>query len=88
MNRPASIELHIEELVLHGFSPGDRHRIAGAVQTELTRLLADPATRASLGASREIPRLDGGAFQVPSSGPRPESIGVQVAKSLHQGLKR
>jgi len=27
MNPRPSINLHIEELVLHGFAPGDRHRI-------------------------------------------------------------
>jgi hypothetical protein len=34
-----SINLHIEELVLHGFAPGDRHRISEAVEQELTRLI-------------------------------------------------
>ncbi len=34
--KPYNIELHIEELVLHGFSPNDRHAIGEAVQRELT----------------------------------------------------
>ena len=33
------IELHIEELVLHGFAARDRQRIAAAVQLELSRLM-------------------------------------------------
>jgi hypothetical protein len=37
--RPREIELHIEELVLHGFKPGDRWRIGDAVEEELRGLL-------------------------------------------------
>ena len=33
----ARVELHIEELVLHGFPPRDRARIGDAVQAELDR---------------------------------------------------
>ena len=36
-----SIELHIEELLLHSFSPGDQYHIGEAVEQELSRLLAD-----------------------------------------------
>ena len=42
------IELHIEELVLHGFAPADRYRIGDTVQRELTRLLAEQGMPASL----------------------------------------
>ena len=37
--KPMNVELHIEELVLHGFAPGDRYRIGEAVERELQRLL-------------------------------------------------
>ncbi|MEJ2009120.1 MAG: hypothetical protein P8Z30_13360 [Acidobacteriota bacterium] len=52
------VEVHIEELVLHGFAPGDRHRIAVAVKQELSRLILaegvpasarNPSARARLG---------------------------------------
>ena len=49
-----NIELHIEELVLHGFSPGDRYRIGEAVEQELTRLLADRGVPQSLAEGGEI----------------------------------
>ena len=39
--KPKSVLLSIDELVLHGFSPGDRHRIGAAVRGELARLLAE-----------------------------------------------
>ena len=38
MNRP--IRLRIDQLVLHGFDPRDRHAIGDAVRDELTRLLS------------------------------------------------
>jgi hypothetical protein len=87
MNSQTSIELHIEELVLHGFSPRDRHSIAEAVQGELTRLLADPTMRASLAPTREIARLDAGSIQVAANS-KPGAIGAQVAQSFHRGLKQ
>jgi hypothetical protein len=37
----SSIELHIEQFVLHGFAAGDRYAIADGLQHELAKLLAD-----------------------------------------------
>lgn len=44
-----SIELRIEELILHGFSPGDHHRIGAAVERELGHLLSERGLPAALG---------------------------------------
>ena len=38
---PREIEVHIEELVLHGFQPYDRWPIAAALEGELRGLLAE-----------------------------------------------
>lgn len=85
--KPEKIELHIEELVLHGFSPGDRQRIEAAVQKELARRLAEQGVPPSLARGGEMARLDGGSFEVaPSSGT--EAIGAQVALALYGGLNR
>ncbi len=35
------IVIEIDELVLHGFPPGDRYRIGEAVQAELARILGE-----------------------------------------------
>ena len=43
MRRPPRITLTIDRLVLRGFSPRQRDAIAGALQAELQRQLADPA---------------------------------------------
>jgi hypothetical protein len=90
--RTSNIKLHIEELVLHGFAPGDRYSIADAVERELSQLLAQHFTPFS---SAGIPptwvrdlgnvRLDAGAFNVaPDS--RADAVGAQIAQAVHGGL--
>ena len=90
----SNINLHIEELVLHGFAPGDRYTIADAVERELSHLLAQQSTPFT---SAGIPPiwihdsgkllLDAGAFNVaPES--RADSIGAQIAQAVHGGLTK
>ena len=83
----AQIELHIEELVLRGFAPGDRYRIGEAVERELIRQFVDQGTPPSLARGREVSRVDGGAFEV-KPGFGAEAIGVQVAQAVYEGFGR
>lgn len=85
--KPQKIELHIEELVLHGFAPGDRYRIGEAVERELARLFGGACVPPSLAQSVEVESLDGGAFQV-APGARAETIGAQVALAIYGELNR
>jgi hypothetical protein len=84
MTRPARIELHVGELVLHGFAPGDRYRIADAVQSELTRLLGERGL--------PEPLLHGGHFTAreavftPDRGEGPRSSGARIAAAVHASL--
>ena len=81
------IDLHIQELVLHGFPAGDRHRIGDAVQRQLARLFAEQGVPPSLSRHAGAPHLDGGAFDVaPDSSA--ETIGAQVAQAVYGGLSR
>jgi len=80
-------ELNIEELVMHGFTPGDRHRNGEAVEQELTQLLADQGLPDSLERGGEIGHADGGAFEV-AQGSRAQVAGAQVAKAVYGGLRR
>lgn len=79
-----NVELHIEELVLHGFAPGDRHHIGEAVQQELTRLFT-LGVPPSLAQGGEIGRLDGGEFGMTADMQR-GAIGTQIAQSIYRGL--
>jgi hypothetical protein len=82
---PENIELHIEELVLHGFAPGDRYLIGEVVERELVRLFAERGVPPSLSQGGEFGRFNGGAFEV-RQGAKPEVIGVQVAQSIYGGF--
>ncbi|MEQ8152114.1 MAG: hypothetical protein ABRQ30_03785 [Smithellaceae bacterium] len=80
-----NIDLHIEELILFGFAPGDRQRIAEAVQEELARLLRENKLSAVLEQGGEFSRLNCGSFTV-RTGERPESIGRHIGEALYQGM--
>ena len=81
----ANLNLHIEELVLHGFALGDRYRIGEAVQQELTRLFAEQGVPPSLAQGGEVGRLDGGRFEM-AAGMQAGAIGTQIAQSIYGGL--
>lgn len=84
--RPAhSVELHIEELVLHGFASNDRYRIGDALERELTRLVTEQGVPPVISQGVEVARLNAGAFQV-KTGSNPETTGVQLAQAIYRGL--
>ncbi len=85
--KPMDIEVHIEELVLHGFAPGDRYHIADAVERELARSFAQQGLSPSLRNGIEIARVDGGVFRV-AGGAKAETVGSQVAQAVYGGLTR
>ena len=82
---PQAIEVHIDELILHGFPPADRHPIGGAVERELARLFAGQGLPRNLASGSAVGQLDGGAFNV-APGTTPEAIGVQIAQAIYSGL--
>jgi hypothetical protein len=84
---PSSVEIRIEELALHGFTPIDRYRLAAAVERELARLFTDQGVPTSLAQGNEIAHLNGGRFEV-AAGANAEGIGIQVAQALYGGLTR
>jgi hypothetical protein len=81
-----NVELRIEELVLHGFPPGD-HRIGDAVERELSRLFAEGGVPPSLTLGGDIPRLDAGAFEM-NPGLGAQAAGEQIARSLYGGMTK
>lgn len=74
---PARIELEIQEFVLHGFSPLDRHAVAEAVRLELAARVASESPRAF--ASADL--LDAGRFDAPP-GPDAGALAAGVARSI------
>jgi hypothetical protein len=84
-SQKSEINLHIAELVLHGFAPGDRHRISEAVQQELTRLISEQTI--SLASLKSISRdkVDGGAFHMANAA-KPAAVGAQIAGAVLGGI--
>lgn len=79
------IELHIEELVLEGFAPGERYRIGEAVERELTRLMSLNGVPPAWNGNLEIGSVNGGTFHMPSGGAR-GAAGEQIASAVYEGL--
>ncbi|HEY0250035.1 MAG TPA: hypothetical protein VGC41_00830 [Kofleriaceae bacterium] len=74
-----TVELVIDELILHGFAATDRARIGDAVHAELVRRASafqDLASR---------PSLDAGSFTVPRDA-NATAIGTSIATSIADGL--
>lgn len=82
-NRHAgNIELHINELVLHGFPHSERHRIGEAIRQELLRQLSERGIPDALTRQGNVSRLNAGSIQT-GQGSKPERIGMQVAQVVY-----
>lgn len=84
---PANIEVHIKELLLDGFAPGDRYRIAGAVEGELVRLFAEQDVSLSMSEGAEVEWMPRGTIYI-ARGSKAEAIGNQIAQNVHTGINR
>jgi hypothetical protein len=80
-----NLHLHIEELVLHGFAPGDRARIGEAVRVELGRLFRESGVPPALAEGGAADRLAAGSFHTGAT-VRPETTGGQIAAAVYWGL--
>jgi hypothetical protein len=81
------LELHIDELVLLGFDPSDRVRIATAVERELAALLAGAPPSPALLAAGGAERLDGGSFRHDAGAPARQA-GTHIAAAVHGAVQR
>ena len=85
--RLSSVVVRIEELVLHGFAPGDRLRIASAIEAALAQLFVQRGLPAILTRPGMFAEVQGGAFPARPGG-RPEQVGARVADAIYEGLNR
>lgn len=81
------IELYIEELVLEGFSSGDRLRIASAIEAELTRKLENEHLNGSLLTIKDIRWLNLGTINM-AEGSSADKVGKKIANAIYDGLGR
>ena len=80
-----SVEVHIDELVLHGFEPAQRYTIGDAIERELTRLFTDHGAPMAITHDVDIAHLNGGAIDV-KPGSNGETAGIQLARIIYGGL--
>lgn len=87
MNAPRRVVIHIDELVLRGFRPEDRHAIAASLGTELERLYAtSPEGLQALAGRGDVARLRIGNVAL-AAGAGPAQVGSQLAEGLQRGLQ-
>jgi len=82
-----SVELHIDELVLHGFAPGARHRVADALERELTRLFTEQGPPSAIPHDREIEHFNAGTFATERDADI-HAVAAQLAKAIRRGLDK
>lgn len=79
-----TIEIHIDELVLHGFSPHDRHRIGDAVQAAIYQHIMTTGLPDLLSTGGFTPVINAGSFDV--SSPKPIAIGENIASTVYNSF--
>jgi hypothetical protein len=77
-----NMELHVKELILHGFSPSDHDLIGGMVELELRRLLSEQGLSGRYADLPYIPHLDAGSFSFVAQH-RPEQTGSEIARRVY-----
>lgn len=82
-----NIELHIEELVLHGFKHSDRYEIGEAVERELIQLFEEQGVPPSFTSGGDTLCLDAEAFEMGANSKAP-LIGARVAQAVYGGFRR
>jgi hypothetical protein len=81
------IQVTIDQLVLKGFEPGQRKALAEELQGELSRVLADPATRAGWARPHRTPVLRLGRMAIEPGAAGSRKFGGGVARAIAKGLK-
>jgi hypothetical protein len=78
---PREIEVHIEELVLHGFPRSERWQIADAIENELRERLAKDGVPAAWQSSPR--QLDAGSIKSNTHA----RLGAKIARAVHGGAR-
>lgn len=78
---PRQIEVHIEELVLHGFPRSARWQIADAMESELREQLAKDGIPAGWQSSPR--QLDAGSIKSNTQA----GFGAKIARAIHGGAR-
>jgi hypothetical protein len=81
-----NIELSISELIFHGYSARDAHRIKDALERELTRLFNQRGLPSNHVTEINLPVLQLGTLS--TKGFSAESTGYAIANEVYRGVNR
>jgi hypothetical protein len=81
------IHVNIDRVVLRGIDPAERHALVTSLQSELARVLADPATRAAVSRSRRTPVLRLGRLPLDPGLAGARRLGTGIARAVGKGLR-
>jgi hypothetical protein len=81
------ITLTIDHLVLKGLDAGDRKALAEGLEAELSRVLADRATRAEWARPHRTPVLKLGRMPIEPGPAGGRKFGGGLARAIGRGLK-
>ena len=81
------INLTIDQLILRGFEPRDRKALLEGLQSELSRVLADPIARAEWAHPHRTPVLRLANLPLESGAAGARKLGGGVARAIGKGLK-
>ena len=79
------VELHIEELILHGFPRHERYSIGEAIEMELTRLFAEQGIPSLFSAGGSIESLNAGTINL-NPKTKPINVGKNIAGTVYKGF--
>ncbi|HEX4004733.1 MAG TPA: hypothetical protein VHX60_01030 [Acidobacteriaceae bacterium] len=80
------IHVTIDRVALAGFEPTERAALVEGLKTELSRILADPTTRAAWARSRRTPVLRLGRMPLTRGTSGGRSFGNGVARAIGKRL--
>jgi hypothetical protein len=81
------ISLVIDRLVLNGFDAGDGRALREGLEAELSRLLADPATRAEWALSHRTPVIQLGRMPLEPGTHGARKFGGGLGQAIGRRLK-
>lgn len=80
-----NIELHIDELILHGVSPHERHHVSASLERELSRLFTEEGLPQP--EARDAASMDLGVITLPAGHAQGAGeIGTHVARAVYRSL--
>jgi hypothetical protein len=80
------VHVTIDEVVLRGFDPADRKALLEGLQTELSHMLSDPATRPTGVRSHHTPALKLGSMPAIPGAAGGRKLGTRIAGAIGKGL--